>query len=107
MLLRHYISAELTVIPIGTKSTSISKYIAGAVKALKELKNVRYTITPMGTVVEADDLTTLFEAMRKAHEAVFELGPKRVVTTITIDDRRDKIRKMEEKVKAVEEKLRS
>jgi len=36
-----------------------------------------------------------------AHEAIFEADVKRVVTTIRIDDRRDKEGSMEEKVKSL------
>ena len=40
------ISAELTIIPIGTSGTSLSKYIAAAVSALDKM-GVKYSITGM------------------------------------------------------------
>jgi len=39
------------------------------------------------------------------HSATFSHGIKRVVTTVKIDEREDKVSSMEEKVKQVKEKL--
>jgi uncharacterized protein YqgV (UPF0045/DUF77 family) len=41
-----------------------------------------------------------------AHEAVFMVGVKRVVTTVKIDDRRDLERSMEAKVESLKEEIR-
>jgi len=47
----------------------------------------------------------LANMLLKPHEAVFKAGAQRVITTIKIDDRRDKKETMEYKVKAVKEKM--
>jgi len=44
--------------------------------------------------------------MRAAHEAVIKKGIKRVVMHITIDDRRDAPKSMEEKIESVKSKSR-
>jgi len=98
------INAELTVIPIGTKDTSISKYVAAAVSILDQ-RGMKYKITGMGTSIETDDLDKLFDAIKAVHEAVFKEGAMRVATHLKIDDRRDLEKTMEEKVKSVKEKL--
>lgn len=98
------ISAELTVIPIGTPDTSLSKYVAVAIAALDET-HVNYQLHGMGTLLEADNLENLFEAIKIAHEAVFKAGSQRVVTSVKIDDRRDRQRTIEDKVQSVEKKL--
>ncbi|MDH5806958.1 MAG: MTH1187 family thiamine-binding protein [Candidatus Methanomethylicaceae archaeon] len=97
------IIVEFAVIPLGTGSTSLSDYVA---EVCKEVKNsgVRYTITPMGTIIEGEDLKELFEVIKRAHEAAIKVGAKRVVTVIKIDDRRDKPRKMEDKVEVLKKK---
>ena len=99
------ISAELTIIPIGTGKTGISKYIAAAVLALDEI-GIKYEINGMGTLIETDDIDKLFDAMKAAHEAVFREGIKRVATDIKIDDRRDVEKTLKEKIVSVKEKLR-
>jgi uncharacterized protein (TIGR00106 family) len=60
-------------------------------------------VTPMGTIIETDSLEKAFDVVKRTHEAVIEAGAKRVITTIKIDDRRDKDRKMEDKVEKLKE----
>ncbi|RLA95309.1 MAG: thiamine-binding protein [Deltaproteobacteria bacterium] len=94
---------EISVIPLGTSSTSVSPFVADCVKVLEE-EGLKYEVTPMGTQVEGD-LEALFEVARKMHEAPFRRGALRVVTTLKIDDRRDKPLSLEGKRTAVLEKL--
>ncbi|NHW44793.1 MAG: MTH1187 family thiamine-binding protein, partial [Candidatus Verstraetearchaeota archaeon] len=62
------IVAQISTIPIGTESTSISGFVAEAVKALKA-SGLKVMVTPTGTVVEAKNLWELFRAVEKCHEA--------------------------------------
>lgn len=95
------ISAELTIIPIGTSETSLSKYVAVAVAALDKT-GIKYKLSGMGTLLETENLDELFEALKVAHEAVFRDGVNRVVTSVKIDDRRDREKTMDDKVLSVE-----
>jgi uncharacterized protein (TIGR00106 family) len=97
---------EISVIPLGTKKTSVSDYIVAAVKVLEE-RGIKHQVGPMGTVVEAD-ISEIFEIARQMHEAVFLPSDiDRVVTTIRIDDRRDvSDTTMERKMKSLKEKVR-
>ncbi len=94
---------EISVVPLGTSSPSVSDYVADCVKVLEE-EGLRYEVTPMGTQVEGD-LEDLLRAVRKMHEVPFRKGALRVVTTVKIDDRRDKPLTLEGKRQAVLEKL--
>jgi len=91
--------AELSIVPVGTKSTSLSTYIAACLKVLQE-SGLTHAVHGMGTIIEGD-LKELFEIVLKMHEVPFEAGALRVVTTIKIDDRRDKEMSAKDKVKAV------
>ncbi|MCC5909486.1 MAG: MTH1187 family thiamine-binding protein [Clostridiaceae bacterium] len=95
---------EITVVPLGTESTSVSKYVAACHKVLKEEKEIQYQLTPMATVIEAD-LDRLFEIAKKLHNVPFQEGAMRVATTIKIDDRRDKETTIKGKIASVESKL--
>lgn len=95
---------EVTVVPVGTPSSSLSEYVAGCVSLLKEADGVTYQLTPMGTIVEGE-LGRLLELVRRMHEEPFTKGVGRVVTTVRIDDRRDKELTMAGKVAAVEARL--
>lgn len=94
---------EVCLIPIGTKETSVSKYVAEAEKILMA-EEVKYKLNPMGTVIEADADKAL-EVIRKMQESVFDKGADRVYSVIKMDDRRDKKSSMEQKIKSVEDKL--
>ncbi|AID42677.1 MTH1187 family thiamine-binding protein [Staphylococcus xylosus] len=98
---------DVVVIPVGTDGPSVSKYIAEIQTKLKEYKaqgKIDYQLTPMNTLIEGD-LKDLFEVVQAIHELPFDKGLSRVCTNIRIDDRRDKSRNMNEKVKAVEKYL--
>ena len=96
--------AEITVVPIGTASPSVSQYVAGALKVLEQEKDVKYKLTGMGTILEGE-LPAVLEAARKMHESVFSDQIQRVLTIIRIDDRRDRTASVERKLKSVAEKL--
>jgi uncharacterized protein (TIGR00106 family) len=102
--MKPIITAELEVVALGTGSTSMSSYISEAVKAI-EKSGTKYKLTPMGTVIEVSSIDEAFNAARAAHEALIKKGAKRVVTHLTIDDRRDAPKDMEEKVESVINKI--
>ena len=95
---------DLSVVPVGTSSPSVSDYVAGAVKILKDEPGIKYELTAMNTVIEGD-LDKLLELAQKMHNSAFDAGAKRVVTTIRIDERSDKPLTIEGKIRAVKEKL--
>jgi len=78
---------QVSIVPLGTKTTSISSYVARALKVLQNQRSVKYKLTPMGTVLEGD-LDKVLRVVRKMHENVFGEGVQRVVTIVNIDDRR-------------------
>lgn len=95
---------EISVVPIGTGDTSLSAYVADCLRILRKEK-VRYELSSMGTNIEGD-LKELFKIALKMHHVPFKKGAQRVVTTLKIDDRRDKKGTLAGKKKAVETKLR-
>jgi uncharacterized protein (TIGR00106 family) len=96
--------AEVSVVPLGTKTPSVSQYVARAVKVLEREKDIKYEITAMGTIIEGD-LDRILAVVKKMHEGTFGEGVARVLTTIKIDDRRDRVQGMKEKVDSLRKKL--
>jgi uncharacterized protein (TIGR00106 family) len=94
---------EISVVPIGTKNTSMSSYVVDCVQILKR-ENVCYELTSMGTNIEGD-LRDLLRIAFKMHQAPFKKGALRVLTTLKIDDRRDKKGTLSGKKRAVQKKL--
>jgi uncharacterized protein (TIGR00106 family) len=95
---------EISVVPIGTGDTSLSAYVADCLRVLKKEK-VRHELASMGTNIEGN-LKDLFRIALMMHQVPFKKGARRVVTTMKIDDRRDKKGTLAGKKKAVKNKLR-
>jgi uncharacterized protein (TIGR00106 family) len=93
------IIAQLSIAPIG-KGTSLSTFVQLVVDILNE-EGIKYKTNPMATVIETNDLTTLFSVVQRAHEAVAAAGAHRIITELKIDDRHDKNHTMESKLKAL------
>jgi uncharacterized protein (TIGR00106 family) len=94
---------EISVVPVGTDTPSISNYVAECV-AIVEGKGLPYELTSMATNVEGE-VRDLLEVAIKMHQLPFERGAQRVLTSIKIDDRRDKRLSIQGKKEAVTEKL--
>ena len=95
---------EVSVVPLGTQMPSVSQYVAKAVEVLQGVEDIKYELTAMGTIIEGDSERILTLVMMM-HQAVFEAGARRVLTTVKIDERRDKTQSMNSKVEAVRRKL--
>ncbi|MFC1869923.1 MTH1187 family thiamine-binding protein [Chloroflexota bacterium] len=95
---------QVSIVPLGTGTTSASQYVARALSILENEKEVAYQLTPMATIIEGD-LDKLLSTVSEMHESAFDEKVQRVLTTITIDDRRDRTATMESKVKSVRNKL--
>jgi len=96
---------DITVIPVGTSTPSVSDYVADIHKVLEQHKDtIKYELTAMSTLIEGE-LADLLEIVRQIHEVPFQKGLERVCTNIRIDDRRDKENTMERKLESVRSKL--
>lgn len=95
---------EVSVVPVGTSSPSLSHCVAEMFKTLKETQGIKYELTAMGTVIEGE-LDILLDCAKKMHRTAFGEGVKRVVTTIKIDDRIDQPLTISGKVSSVRAKL--
>ena len=98
--MREQVIAEIHVVPLGTATTSLSRYVAACLNTIKQAQNISYQLTAMGTIIQGP-LEQVLELAQKIHEVPFTMGAQRVATTIYIDDRRDRLATMEDKVKAV------
>ena len=92
---------EFSVLPVGSGS-SLGGRLAKVLEIV-DSSGLPYKVNPMGTVVEGNwnDITKL---IKKCHSTVMKTE-ERVITTISIDDRKGKPNRIEEKVKSVERRL--
>jgi len=93
--------AEFSIVPIGSGS-SIGGQLAEVLKIV-DTSGISYKINPMGTVIEGewDDVMKL---IKKCHDAVMKSG-ERAVTTISVDDRKGRPNRIDEKVKSIEKRI--
>lgn len=78
--------AELEILPIGTKSASLSALLAEVAKLIDQ-SGLEYRVGSMGTVVEGD-WDQILQLARQCHQTLLQ-RVDRVMTTIRIDDRKD------------------
>jgi uncharacterized protein (TIGR00106 family) len=93
------IISQLSIAPVG-EGTSLSKYVKVVIDTLKKSK-IKFKTNDMATIIETEDLETLFSIVKDAHNAVLQSGVNRVITELKIDDRKDKIVTIGTKLKAV------
>jgi uncharacterized protein (TIGR00106 family) len=90
---------EISVVPLGTATPSLSRHLA-PLPGILEASGLRFEIHPMGTAVEGS-VPELLALAVELHEAGFAQGAQRVSTHMILDDRRDQTRPMEEKVRSL------
>ena len=102
--MKESVIADIRVLPFGAKTANASHIVAASVNLLKQADDIKYQVTPMSTIIEGP-MDRVLELLKEMHELPFSNGVDRVITTISIDDRRDKRITVDSKVKAVEEKI--
>jgi uncharacterized protein (TIGR00106 family) len=93
--------AEFSIVPIG-KGSSIGDQLAEVLKIVDASK-LPYKANPMGTVVEGE-WNDVMDLIRGCHEAVMSTS-ERVVTSISIDDRKGKPNRIDQKVESIERRI--
>ncbi|MCD8502446.1 MAG: MTH1187 family thiamine-binding protein [Bacillaceae bacterium] len=94
---------EISVVPVGTETTSFSSHVTNAVSIIKEM-GLTFEVTPTATVIEGE-LDELMEVAKLIHRNELNNGTKRVITNISIDDRIDKPISLKEQVEIIQETL--
>ncbi len=87
--------ARFEVIPV--RDGSLSDEIAQAIEALDEF-DISYELTATDTVIEADAVDEVFDAVQAAHNAV---ESDRIITSLEIDDNRQSEQQTEDRVESV------
>ena len=94
---------EVSVVPVGTGETSVSSYVRAAVKVIEET-DLEYQINSMGTCLQGE-WEEIFSTLKAVHDELAKMGCNRIVTTVKIDDRRDRFGTMDAKIAVLEDEL--
>jgi uncharacterized protein (TIGR00106 family) len=94
---------EISVVPIG-QGTSVSTFVAEAVRTLEGEPGIEYEMSSMGTIVSGD-VDRLLAVAQKMHHAVGRAGAQRIYTIIKIDDRQDKTITLHSKLESLRREL--
>ncbi|OGW39579.1 MAG: hypothetical protein A2Y97_11950 [Nitrospirae bacterium RBG_13_39_12] len=92
---------EFSIIPIGIGS-SIGDQLAEVLKIV-DSSGLPYKINPMGTVIEGE-WDEIIKLIKKCHMTMMK-SAERTVTTISIDDRKGKPDRINQKVKSIEKRI--
>jgi len=92
---------NFSVVPIG-KESSLSAQVAEILKIVSD-SGIDYKLHSMGTILEGD-WDEIMGLIKKCHKKILK-DSDRVLTTITIDDRKGRTGRITGKVKSVERKL--
>ena len=94
--------SQFTLIPLGTKTDSLSKTLAKAMEHIVE-SGLDYKVGPMGTTVQGDwyQIMNLINRCRKT----LLKDCDRVSIQISVDDRKDAQDPIREKVRSLEKKM--
>ncbi|MFQ6092930.1 MAG: MTH1187 family thiamine-binding protein [bacterium] len=93
--------AQFDIVPVGAGS-SISQYLADVID-LVDKSGLDYRLTSMGTIVEGD-WKEVIHLVKDCHDTMMK-HVDRVITHITIDDRKGYTDRIAGKVKSVEQRL--
>ncbi len=96
-----FMLVEFSIIPIGVGS-SLGAHLAEVLRMVDE-SGLPYKVNPMGTVIEGEWDETM-KLIKKCHKSLMKTG-ERVVTSISIDDRKGKSNRIDSKVKSVEQRI--
>lgn len=97
---RPKVIGDVSIYPIG-EGTSLRSYVRAAIRTMARVRGLRLVPGAMSTVVEADDLGTIFLAVRKAHDALVTMGAPRIAIYLRIDHRLDKPETIEYKLRGL------
>ncbi|MFM8659233.1 MAG: MTH1187 family thiamine-binding protein [Candidatus Nitrosotenuis sp.] len=101
------VTAEISLYPVGTDSTSLSFYIAKSIESISDVVGVKHQTTPMGTILESESMEKIFEASKIMTETIHRLGVKRIEIILKIDSRTDKKQTAQDKMKSLDRHLKS
>jgi len=96
------VMADFSIVPLGV-GVSISKYVAECEKVFKEM-GLKHALHAYGTNIEGE-WEEVFQALKRCHQRLHEMGAPRITTTVKLGTRTDKEQGLDDKVDSVKKLL--
>ena len=86
------------------KGESVSSYVSQVIAMIRD-SGVDYQLTPMGTIIETDDLATALGIVEKAQQVLDEAGCNRIYSSLKLDIRKGSSGRLKGKLESVRKKI--
>ncbi|NOT83747.1 MAG: MTH1187 family thiamine-binding protein [Methylococcaceae bacterium] len=97
-----HVSIDLCVVPLGV-GVSVSHYVAACATVIRDA-GLTFNINANNTEIEGE-WDAVFAAVKRCHEVVHAMGAPRIVTSMRVNTRTDKVQSMVDKIHSVQTKL--
>jgi uncharacterized protein (TIGR00106 family) len=86
------------------KGESVSEYVSQVIEMVRD-SGMSYQLTPMGTIIEADDLSQILSMVQAAHDILDRAGCNRIYSSLKLDIRKGKDNRLQGKLESVRDKI--
>lgn len=86
------------------KGESVSEYVSQVIKVIRD-SGMSYQLTPMGTIIETDDLLQALGVVQVAYNTLEQAGCNRVYSSLKLDIRQGKDGRLQGKLNSIQEKI--
>ena len=94
---------EFAMFPTDKSGDSASESVSKVIDMINK-SGVNYKLTAMGTIIETETLEEALDIVNKSYK-VLEPFSKRVYSSITLDIRKEKSNRLEQKIESIESKI--
>jgi uncharacterized protein (TIGR00106 family) len=94
---------DLSIFPTD-QGESVSSHVSEVIRMIRG-SGVTHRLTPMGTLIETEDLSEALSLVERAARILEGRECRRIYSTIKLDIRAGKGARMEQKIRSVEEKI--
>lgn len=94
---------EFSIFPTD-QGESVSAYVSEVIRMIRD-SGIPYQLTPMGTLIETEDLATAMGLVEQANALLEQAGCRRIYAVIKLDVRPGKQGRMAQKIRSVEDRI--
>ncbi len=86
------------------KGESVSEYVSQVIKMIRD-SGMSYQLTPMGTIIETENLGQALGVVQTAYDILEKAGCNRIYSSLKLDIRQGKSDRLQGKLKSVQDKI--